>query len=50
MAEAKPRASGPLRGELARIFRGRSGDEWNALLQGSNACFALVLALGSPPA
>lgn len=34
-----------LRAELARIFRGRTRDEWTAALEGTDACFAPVLAL-----
>lgn len=32
-----------LRAELARVFRSRTRDEWCALLEGSDACFAPVL-------
>lgn len=39
-----------LRAELARIFLTRSRDAWAALLEGSDACFAPVLALGEAPA
>lgn len=35
-----------LRAELERIFLIRTRDEWTALLEGSDACFAPVLALG----
>ncbi len=35
-----------LRAELARIFRTHTRDEWTALLEGSDTCFAPVLALG----
>jgi alpha-methylacyl-CoA racemase len=34
-----------LREELTRIMRGKSRDEWSALLEGSDACFAPVLTL-----
>lgn len=39
-----------LKAELAAIFRSRSRDEWCALLEGSDACFAPVLALSEAPA
>lgn len=35
-----------LRAELGRIFRGKTRDEWTAALEGTDACFAPVLALG----
>lgn len=35
-----------LRAELARIFRSKTRDEWSALLEGTDACLAPVLALG----
>ncbi|MEZ2298393.1 CaiB/BaiF CoA transferase family protein [Variovorax sp. RCC_210] len=35
-----------LRAELERSFLTRTRDEWTALLEGSDACFAPVLALG----
>jgi alpha-methylacyl-CoA racemase len=35
-----------LRAELERIFLTRTRDQWTALLEGSDACFAPVLALG----
>jgi alpha-methylacyl-CoA racemase len=35
-----------LRAELERIFLARTRDQWTALLEGSDACFAPVLALG----
>lgn len=38
-----------LRAELDRIFRTRGRDEWTALLEGSDACFAPVLALSEAP-
>lgn len=39
-----------LKAELAAIFRTRSRDEWCALLEGGDACFAPVLALSEAPA
>jgi alpha-methylacyl-CoA racemase len=39
-----------LKAELATVFRTRSRDEWCALLEGSDACFAPVLALSEAPA
>ena len=38
-----------LKAELAALFRTRSRDEWCALLEGSDACFAPVLALSEAP-
>jgi alpha-methylacyl-CoA racemase len=35
-----------LHAEFERIFRGRTRDAWTELLEGSDACFAPVLALG----
>ncbi len=34
-----------LRARLAEVFRGRTRDEWCALLEGTDACFAPVLSL-----
>lgn len=39
-----------LRQALADIFRARSRDDWMALLEGTDACFAPVLALSEAPA
>lgn len=39
-----------LRAELAALFRTRTRDEWCALLEGSDACFAPVLGLSEAPA
>jgi alpha-methylacyl-CoA racemase len=39
-----------LKAELAAVFRTRSRDEWCALLEGTDACFAPVLALSEAPA
>ncbi len=39
-----------LRAELERIFRMRTRDEWTALLEGSDVCFAPVLALSEAEA
>jgi alpha-methylacyl-CoA racemase len=38
-----------LRGRLAALFRTRTRDEWSALLEGTDACFAPVLTLGEAP-
>ncbi len=38
-----------LKAELAALFRTRSRDEWCALLEGSDACFAPVLGLSEAP-
>ena len=37
------------RDSLAALFRGRSRDEWCALLEGTDACFAPVLSLAEAP-
>ena len=39
-----------LRAELSRIFRQQSRDEWSIRLEGSDACFAPVLALSETEA
>jgi alpha-methylacyl-CoA racemase len=39
-----------LRDELAVLFRTRSRDQWCALLEGSDACFAPVLSMAEAPA
>ncbi|MFU8896643.1 MAG: CaiB/BaiF CoA transferase family protein [Gammaproteobacteria bacterium] len=39
-----------LKAELAAVFRTRSRDDWCALLEGSDTCFAPVLALSEAPA
>jgi alpha-methylacyl-CoA racemase len=45
------RAAWPeLSGRLAELFRTRTRDEWCALLEGTDACFAPVLSLGEAPA
>ncbi len=38
-----------LRERLAAVFRARTRDEWCALLEGSDACFAPVLSFGEAP-
>jgi alpha-methylacyl-CoA racemase len=38
-----------LRAELARVFRSKTRDAWVSALEGSDACFAPVLALGEAP-
>jgi alpha-methylacyl-CoA racemase len=35
--------------KMARLFRGRSRDEWCDLLEGTDACFAPVLSLAEAP-
>ncbi len=35
-----------LKAELAEVFRGKTRDEWCALLEGTDACFAPVLTVG----
>lgn len=37
------------RAELARLFKTRTRDEWCALLEGGDACFAPVLSLAEAP-
>ncbi|HXM54223.1 MAG TPA: CaiB/BaiF CoA-transferase family protein [Candidatus Dormibacteraeota bacterium] len=44
-----PSAWPQLRERLAAIFRTRTRDEWTALLEGTDACFAPVLTLGEAP-
>jgi alpha-methylacyl-CoA racemase len=39
-----------MREAMATILRGKSRDEWSALLEGSDACFAPVLTLAEAPA
>jgi alpha-methylacyl-CoA racemase len=38
-----------MRAEMTRILRGKSRDEWCALLEGSDACFAPVLTMAEAP-
>ena len=38
-----------LRARVAEVFRTRTRDEWCALLEGSNVCFAPVLSLAEAP-
>jgi alpha-methylacyl-CoA racemase len=38
-----------LKGEIAAVFRTRTRDEWCALLEGTDACFAPVLELSEAP-
>jgi alpha-methylacyl-CoA racemase len=45
-----PAAWPELRERLAVLFRTRTRDEWCALLEGTDACFAPVLTLGEAPA
>ena len=45
-----PAAWPALRERLAELFRTRTRDEWCALLEGTDACFAPVLTLGEAPA
>jgi alpha-methylacyl-CoA racemase len=44
-----PAAWPELRGRLAERFRTRTRDEWCALLEGTDACFAPVLSLAEAP-
>jgi alpha-methylacyl-CoA racemase len=44
-----PRGWPELRARLAEVFRSRTRDEWCALLEGTDACFAPVLALDEAP-
>lgn len=43
------RAWPALKAELARIFKTKTRDEWCALLEGGDACFAPVLSLAEAP-
>jgi alpha-methylacyl-CoA racemase len=44
------RDTGPaMRAKLAEVFKTRTRDEWCALLQGSDACFAPVLSMKEAP-
>jgi alpha-methylacyl-CoA racemase len=45
-----PSAWPELRVRLAELFRTRARDEWTALLEGTDACFAPVLSLAEAPA
>lgn len=38
-----------LRGNLEKLFKTRTRDEWSALLEGSDACFAPVLSMAEAP-
>ena len=38
-----------LRGKLEKVFRTRTRDEWCALLEGTDACFAPVLTMAEAP-
>ncbi len=38
-----------MREQIARLIRGKTRDEWCALLEGSDACFAPVLSLAEAP-
>jgi alpha-methylacyl-CoA racemase len=38
-----------LRGKLEKLFKTRSRDEWCALLEGTDACFAPVLSIAEAP-
>jgi alpha-methylacyl-CoA racemase len=44
-----PAAWGPLKARLTALFLTKTRDEWCALLDGSDACFAPVLSLGDAP-
>ena len=46
---SKPQEWPQLRAALAAIFRDKTRDEWCALLEGSDACFAPVLSLAEAP-
>lgn len=51
LADHRDRATWPAHREtLAAIFRQRTRDEWSALLEGTDACFAPVLSLDEAPA
>ncbi|MDE1974582.1 MAG: CoA transferase, partial [Hyphomicrobiales bacterium] len=38
-----------LRSKLEELFRTRTRDEWSALLEGTDACFAPVLSMAEAP-
>lgn len=44
-----PRRWPDLKARLAEIFRSRTRDEWTALMEGSDICFAPVLSLSEAP-
>jgi alpha-methylacyl-CoA racemase len=44
-----PAAWGPLKAKVAALFLTRTRDEWCALLDGTDACFAPVLSLAEAP-
>ncbi|MBD3728273.1 MAG: CoA transferase [Sphingomonadales bacterium] len=44
-----PRQWPALKARLAEVFRGKTRDEWCAILEGSDACFAPVLTMGEAP-
>lgn len=47
---AEPQMSPDLADELTALFKTRTRDEWCALLEGTDACFAPVLAMAEAPA
>jgi alpha-methylacyl-CoA racemase len=49
-AQWDPTAWPKLERELAAIFKSKTRDEWCALLEGSDACFAPVLSIAEAPA
>jgi alpha-methylacyl-CoA racemase len=48
-AQMNPAGWPALKGRLAAIFRTKSRDEWCALMQGTDVCFAPVLSLAEAP-
>lgn len=44
-----PAAWGPLKEKVASLFKTKTRDEWCALLDGTDACFAPVLSLSEAP-
>jgi alpha-methylacyl-CoA racemase len=49
-AQLDPAGWGPLKERLTALFLTKTRDEWCALLDGTDACFAPVLSLGEAPA
>lgn len=48
-AQMNPASWGPLKAQLTALFKTRTRDEWCALLEDSDACFAPVLSLTEAP-
>lgn len=48
-AQMDPRRWPELKARLTEIFRTKTRDEWSAIMEGSDICFAPVLSLGEAP-